>query len=155
MSQDATAAQPRELTEEELSELLGGQRFGALATNSGSGHPRLSTVIYTWDPRQRVVRISTVADRPTVRLLHKDPRCALYVAGENFWSYAVAEGEAELSPVSDRPGDEVGMELLAMQPFIGGAGGEQAFLHRAAADRRLVVRIRVRRLYGSVLPTPA
>ncbi|MFI9589827.1 pyridoxamine 5'-phosphate oxidase family protein [Nonomuraea sp. NPDC052265] len=148
-------AQPLELPEEALSALLAGQRFGALATNGAGGRPQLSTVIYTWDPRRRVVRISTVADRLTVRRLHKDARCALYVVGDDFGSYAVAEGEAELSPVSDRPGDEVGLELLAMQPAFGDAGGELAFLHRMVADRRLVVRIRVRQLSGTLLPTPS
>ncbi|MFI7111833.1 pyridoxamine 5'-phosphate oxidase family protein [Nonomuraea sp. NPDC050227] len=160
MSQEAMGAmgsmgaQPLELPEEDLSALLAGQRFGALATNGGGGRPQLSTVVYTWDPPRRVVRISTVADRLTVRRLHQDPRCALYVASDDFGSYAVAEGEAELSPVSDRPGDEVGLELLAMQPSFGDAAGELAFLHRMVADRRLVVRIQARRLYGALLPTP-
>ncbi|MFF0860245.1 pyridoxamine 5'-phosphate oxidase family protein [Nonomuraea sp. NPDC003560] len=160
MSQEAmgamgsTGAQPLELPEEDLSALLAGQRFGALATNGGGGRPLLSTVVYTWDPPRRVVRISTVADRLTVRRLHQDPRCALYVTSDDFGSYAVAEGEAELSPVSDRPGDEVGLELLAMQPSFGDAAGELAFLHRMVADRRLVVRIQARRLYGALLPTP-
>ncbi|MGW4404222.1 pyridoxamine 5'-phosphate oxidase family protein [Nonomuraea sp. NPDC004702] len=160
MSQEAMGAmgsmgaQPLELPEEDLSALLAGQRFGALATNGGGGRPQLSTVVYTWDPPRRVVRISTVADRLTVRRLHQDPRCALYVTSDDFGSYAVAEGEAELSPVSDRPGDEVGLELLAMQPSFGDAAGELAFLHRMVADRRLVVRIQARRLYGALLPTP-
>ncbi|NUR87307.1 MAG: TIGR03618 family F420-dependent PPOX class oxidoreductase [Nonomuraea sp.] len=146
---------PRSLGEEELSALLSSQRFGALATNKSSGHPHLSTVVYTWDPRQRVVRVSTVADRLKVRQLHKDPRAALYAASDDFWSYAVAEGEAELSPVSDRPGDEVGRELLAMQPPFGHPADEEAFLRRVVADRRLVIRLRARRLYGTSLPAPS
>ncbi|MFI7422833.1 TIGR03618 family F420-dependent PPOX class oxidoreductase [Nonomuraea sp. NPDC049684] len=154
-SMGAMGAQPLELPEEDLSALLAGQRFGALATNGGGGRPQLSTVVYTWDPPRRVVRISTVADRLTARRLHQDPRCALYVTSDDFGSYAVAEGEAELSPVSDRPGDEVGLELLAMQPSFGDAAGELAFLHRMVADRRLVVRIRARRLYGALLPAPS
>lgn len=148
-------AQPLELPEEDLSALLAAQRFGALATNGGGGRPQLSTVVYTWDPPRRVVRISTVADRLTVRRLHRDPRCALYVTSDDFGSYAVAEGEAELSPVTDRPGDEVGLELLAMQPSFGDAAGELAFLHRMVADRRLVVRIQAKRLYGALLPAPS
>ncbi|MET9248363.1 PPOX class F420-dependent oxidoreductase [Nonomuraea sp. NPDC003709] len=140
---------PQSLGDEELSRLLAGQRFGALATNKSSGHPHLSTVLYTWDPDQRVVRISTIADRLKVRQLHKDPRCALYVASDDFWSYAVAEGQAELSPVSAEPGDEVGMELLAMQQHM---DDPYAFLRQMVEDRRLVIRIRVSRLYGTALP---
>ncbi|MDX3109446.1 PPOX class F420-dependent oxidoreductase [Nonomuraea angiospora] len=140
---------PQSLGDEELSRLLAGQRFGALATNKSSGHPHLSTVLYTWEPDQRVVRISTIDDRLKVRQLHKDPRCALYVASDDFWSYAVAEGQAELSPVSTEPGDEVGMELLAMQQNM---DDPYAFLRQMVEDRRLVIRIRVSRLYGTALP---
>ncbi|MGW0194876.1 PPOX class F420-dependent oxidoreductase [Nonomuraea sp. NPDC003201] len=142
---------PQSLGDEELSQLLAGQRFGSLATNKSSGHPHLSTVLYTWDPDQLVVRISTIADRLKVRQLHKDPRCALYVASDDFWSYAVAEGQAELSPVSAEPGDEVGMELLAMQQRM---DDPYAFLRQMVEDRRLVIRIRVSRLYGTALPVP-
>lgn len=144
---------PRPLSDDELSALLSSQHFGALATNKSNGHPHLSTVVYTWDPRRRVVRVSTVADRLKVRHLHKDPRAALYAASDDFWSYAVAEGEAELSPVSDQPGDEVGRELLAMQPPFGHPSDEEAFLRQMVADRRLVIRIRATRLYGTSLPT--
>ncbi|MEV0619179.1 TIGR03618 family F420-dependent PPOX class oxidoreductase [Nonomuraea sp. NPDC050404] len=148
---------PESLGEEELSNLLAAQRFGALATLKGNGHPHLSTVLYSWDPEQRVVRISTVADRLKVRQLQKDPRSSLYVASDDFWSFAVAEGQAELSPVSAEPGDEVGKELLAMQrpaadlpedPFA----DDQAFLRQMVTDRRLVIRLRVSRLYGTALP---
>ncbi|MEO3873037.1 PPOX class F420-dependent oxidoreductase [Nonomuraea sp. B12E4] len=130
----------RPLTDEELSLLLGEQRFGALATGAG-----LSTVVYTWDPEQRVVRIPTVADRLKLR---QDPRCTLYVAGGDFQSYAVAEGMAEMSPVSGEPGDEVGRELLAMQPAV---ADEAAFLRRMVTGRRVVIRLRIARLYGTAL----
>ncbi|MEU0564981.1 TIGR03618 family F420-dependent PPOX class oxidoreductase [Nonomuraea sp. NPDC005983] len=144
---------PRALTGEQATHLLGAQRFGALATNKTSGHPHLSTVVYTWDADQQVIRVSTVADRLKVRHLHKDPRAALYVASDDFWSYAVAEGEAELSPVSSVPGDEVGRELLAMQPGFE-PRDQDAFLRRVVADRRLVIRLRVSRLYGTALDVP-
>ncbi|TDD13288.1 TIGR03618 family F420-dependent PPOX class oxidoreductase [Nonomuraea diastatica] len=143
---------PRSLSDDELSQLLSGQRFGALATNKSSGHPHMSTVQYTWDPRQRVVRISTMAERLKVRQLHKDPRGALYVASDDFASYAVAEGEAELSPVTTDPGDEVGLELLAMQQHV---DDPTTFLRQMADDRRLVIRLRVSQLYGTALSKPA
>ncbi|MEV0596220.1 pyridoxamine 5'-phosphate oxidase family protein [Nonomuraea cavernae] len=142
---------PGFLSDAQVSHLLGEQRFGALATVTSSGHPQMSTVRYTWDPEQRVVRISTIADRPKVRQLHKDPRSALYVAGEGFRSYGVAEGEAELSPVTVEPGDEVGRELLAMRPGFAAPGDEAAFLRRMVDDRRMVIRLSVSRLHGMSL----
>ncbi|MFC4112087.1 TIGR03618 family F420-dependent PPOX class oxidoreductase [Nonomuraea zeae] len=149
-----TGSEPRSLTDEQLSLLLAAQQFGSLATNKGGGRPHMSTVRYDWDPEQRVVRISTVADRLKVRQLHEDPRCALYAASDDFSSYAVAEGRAELSPVTTDPGDEVGRELLAMHPGFTDPADAQAFLARLVADRRLVIRLRVSRLYGTELTVP-
>ncbi|MEU6720110.1 TIGR03618 family F420-dependent PPOX class oxidoreductase [Nonomuraea sp. NPDC046802] len=146
---------PQSLADDDLSRLLSAQQFGALATNKSSGLPHLSTVLYSWDPDQRVARISTMADRLKVRQLHKDPRCALYVASDDFWTYAVAEGEAELSPVTREPGDEVGLELLGMRPPFAEPTDTEAFLRQMVADRRLVIRIRAARLYGTALPMPS
>ncbi|MDR8411531.1 PPOX class F420-dependent oxidoreductase [Nonomuraea sp. 3-1Str] len=143
---------PVSLPEEELSNLIAGQRFGALATTRSSGVPHLSTVVYSWDAEQRVARISTIADRLKVRQLQRDPRGSLYVTSDDFWSFAVAEGKAELSPVSAEPGDEVGRELLAMAGGLADPAREEAFLRQMAADRRMVIRLRVSRLYGTTLP---
>ncbi|MCO5993761.1 TIGR03618 family F420-dependent PPOX class oxidoreductase [Actinoallomurus rhizosphaericola] len=142
---------PVGLSDEALVRFLADHRFGALATNKSSGHPHLSTVLYAWDERERVARISTTADRLKVRHLRKDPRSALYVASEDHWSFAVAEGTAELSPVTTTPGDPAGLELLAMVPPFENAGERAAFLEQMVADRRLVIRLRVDRLYGTAL----
>ncbi|MEV1244121.1 pyridoxamine 5'-phosphate oxidase family protein [Nonomuraea sp. NPDC050022] len=160
MAEDQAAYEPgpSSLPDEDLSHLLSQQRFGALATLDANGRPHLSTVVYDWDSDQRVVRVATVDGRLKVRQLHKDPRAALYVASDDFWSYAVAEGLAELSPVSVEPGDEVGRELLAMRSGrpagLEDPVGAAAFLGQAVADRRLVIRLRVSRLYGTSLPAP-
>lgn len=145
---------PQVLSDEALSRLLSGQRFGALATNKRNGHPHVSTVLYGWNPAERVVRISTTADRAKVRQLQRDSRSALYVTSDDFWSFAVAEGEVELSPVSSTPGDETGQELLAMQPPFENAEDKAAFLRQMVADQRLVIRLRVARLYGTALDVP-
>ena len=149
-----TGPPPRPLPDEELSDLLGRQRFGALATQKNDGHPHLSTVSYTWDAARRVVKISTMAGRAKVRQLHKNPLCALYVASDDFGSFAVAEGEAELSPVTTEPGDEVGLELLAMRDLADPVD-PAAFLQQMVTDQRLAIRLRVLRLYGTALETPA
>ncbi|EWS95163.1 hypothetical protein SSIG_05866 [Streptomyces filamentosus NRRL 11379] len=44
---------PRAPSDEALSDLLGRQRFGTLATNRRSGHPHLTTMVYSWDPGGR------------------------------------------------------------------------------------------------------
>ncbi|MFI7440427.1 pyridoxamine 5'-phosphate oxidase family protein [Nonomuraea indica] len=152
MPDESHGLEPASLGAAQLSDLLSSQRFGALATGSGAGRPHVSTVRYAWDPAQRVVRISTTADRLKVNRLHDDPRGALYVASDDFAAFAVAEGLAELSPVSAEPGDEVGRELLLLRPEPRDTAEETAYLRRMVADRRMVIRLRVTRLYGTRVP---
>ena len=115
---------PRVLTDGELVELLGAQQFGVLATVKRSGHPHLSTVLYQWDPVERIVSISTTEDRLKVRQIRNNPRVALHVTGPDIWSFAVAEGDAQLSEVTTQAG---------------------------TGERRLLINIPVSHLYGTAL----
>ncbi|HET6860252.1 MAG TPA: TIGR03618 family F420-dependent PPOX class oxidoreductase [Streptomyces sp.] len=142
---------PRSLSGDALSELLSTQQFGTLATNKSSGHPHLTTMLYRWDEEARLVRFSTTADRIKVRQLKRDPRAALHVPGSDIWSFAVAEGEAEVSEITTRPGDAIGRELLAMVPEAAKPEDEHAFLEQLVAERRVVIRLKVSRLYGTAL----
>ncbi|MFA1537647.1 PPOX class F420-dependent oxidoreductase [Actinomadura monticuli] len=142
---------PKPVSEDDLVRLLGEGQFAVLATNKENGHPHVSTVVYAWDPDERVVRISTTAGRAKVKQLRRDPRAALHASSADHLSFAVAEGTAELSDVTEEPGDATGRELLAMTPGFAGRADEQAFLEQMVKDRRLVIRLRVTRLYGTVL----
>ncbi|MFI6909489.1 pyridoxamine 5'-phosphate oxidase family protein [Nonomuraea sp. NPDC050394] len=136
---------PRGLTTRELEQLLLEQRFGVLATVRRNGHPAMSTVSYRWSAAERVIRISTTADRLKARQVRNDPRVALHVRGDDVWSFAVAEGEAR---VSDQP-----EELLA---FAGQVDDVPAFLEQQAREQRVVITLSVSRLYGTALDvTPA
>ncbi|HUR02045.1 MAG TPA: TIGR03618 family F420-dependent PPOX class oxidoreductase [Nonomuraea sp.] len=151
MTKPGAGPGPRALSDAELSQLLADQQFGVLAAVRSTGHPHLSTVLYGWDPHERIIRISTTADRLKVRQLRNDPHTALHVTGPDQWSFAVAEGMAELSAVTEVPGDETGRELLAMMPCFDDPAAEKAFLEQIVDDHRLVIRIRVSRLYGTAL----
>lgn len=142
---------PRSLSDAALSELLSTQQFGTLATNKASGHPHLTTMLYSWDAEARIVRFSTTADRIKVKQLRRDPRAAVHVPGGDVWSFAVAEGEAYVSEVTTTPGDAVGRELLAMVPGAAKPQDEAAFLAQLVAERRVVIRLNVSRLYGTTL----
>jgi PPOX class probable F420-dependent enzyme len=142
---------PRPLSDEALSDLLGKQQFGTLATVKRSGHPHLTTMLYSWDPEARIVRFSTTAERVKVAHLRRDTRAALHVQGGDVWSFAVAEGEAEVSDVTTSPGDAVGRELLAMVPEAAKPEDEAAFLEQLVGERRVVLRLTVDRLYGTAL----
>lgn len=140
---------PRRLSEDELSRLLERRLFGTLATVRRSGHPHLTTMLYDWDPRARVVRFTTRADRAKVAHLRRDPRAALHVPGDDVWSFAVAEGEAEVSEPTTVPGDAVGRELLGIITRLEPPEDEAEFLAEQVAERRVVIRLRVDRLYGT------
>jgi hypothetical protein len=108
-------------------------------------------MLYSWDAESRTVRFSTTADRVKVKHLRREPRAALHVQGADVWSFAVAEGEAEISEVTAVPGDSVGRELLAMIPAGAEPEDEDAFLRQLVDERRVVIRLKVDRLYGTAL----
>ncbi|OEV29358.1 pyridoxamine 5'-phosphate oxidase [Streptomyces nanshensis] len=142
---------PRVLSEEALSELLGARHFSVLATGRRSGHPHLTTMVHSWDPEARIVRFFTTADRVKVRHLRRDPRAAVHVQGGDVWTFAVAEGEAEVSEITTVPGDAIGLEVLAMLPESMRPADERAFLEQLVDERRVVIRLRVDRMYGTAL----
>jgi PPOX class probable F420-dependent enzyme len=144
---------PRALTEEEATRILGGQQFGVLATLKRSGQPHLASMVFTWDPEERIIRIPSVVGRIKVRHLLKDPRATFQVQGETVLSYAVAEGEAEVSEVTAEPGDAIGRELLPLFGITDPAD-ETEFFERMVRDQRLVIRLRVSHLYGTALDGP-
>lgn len=146
-----TGPAPRALTHDELSGLLADRQFGTLATVRSTGHPHLSTVLYNWSPHERTIRVSTTASRAKTRQIRRNPHVALHVQGPDPWSFAVAEGQAEASEVTAVPGDDVGRELLALTPGFEDPEHEAAFLVQLVAERRVVIRIRVDRLYGTAL----
>jgi PPOX class probable F420-dependent enzyme len=140
--------------EQQLLELIASNNQGVLAAVTRAGYPHLTNVLYVWDGQERTARVSTTADRVKGRILQRDPRAALHVSGPHFWSYAVAECDAETSEVARTPGDEACSELLDVHSAFYADQDEEAVFRRLIDERRLVVRLRVRRLYGVVLANP-
>jgi PPOX class probable F420-dependent enzyme len=141
--------------EQQLLNLIADNNQGILAAVTRAGYPHLTNVLYVWDPEQRMARVSTTADRVKGRILRRDPRCALHVPGSHFWSYAVAEGDADVSDVATSPGDETCRELLEVHSaFYGEMADEVSFFEQMVEARRLVVRLQVKRLYGVLLDKP-
>lgn len=140
--------------EQKLLELIGGRREGILAAVSRTGYPHLTNVLYAWDSEQATARVSTTADRVKGRILRHDPHAALHVPGDHFWAYAVAECDAELSEVATTPGDDACRELLTVHSTFYGELDRDAFFAQLITARRLVVRLRVKRLYGVLHDTP-
>lgn len=133
--------------------LAADHHLGGLAALKRDGRPQLSMVNYTFDPAADggpVVRVSVVDGRAKVANLRRDPRASLLVTSGDGWSYAVLEGDAELSPVALREDDATVDELVELFRTIRGEDHPDWDEYRAAmvADGRLILRIRVTHVYG-------
>src|ERR1700737_47986 len=79
------------------------------------------------------------------------PRASLYVVGDDFWSYVVLDGTAELTPVAADPVDETVDELVALYRAVADEHPNGAEFRRdMVADGRLVVRLHFDHAYGMV-----
>ncbi|MEV6767957.1 PPOX class F420-dependent oxidoreductase [Nocardia sp. NPDC051030] len=119
-----------------------------LTTLRKDGLPQLSNVTH-WVGEDGIIRISITADRAKYFNLRREPWAALHVSSEDFWSYVVLEGKAEVSPVAADPGDATVQELVAYYRAVSGEHPDWDDYRRAmVADRRAVVRITPTRAYG-------
>ncbi|HEX7131293.1 MAG TPA: PPOX class F420-dependent oxidoreductase [Iamia sp.] len=121
---------------------------GVLATLKGDGRPQLSNINFAVGD-DGVVRISITADRAKYANLVRDPRASLHVTADDFWSYAVLEGEADLTPVAAAPDDATVEELVDLYRSVQGEHPDWDD-YRAAmiSDQRVVLRLRPTRAYG-------
>ncbi|EME23905.1 PPOX class F420-dependent oxidoreductase [Rhodococcus triatomae] len=145
-------------TDSRLLDVVAAHTRGVLTTIKRDGRPQLSNVVYTWDPGTGVARVSVTADRAKTRNAARDPRVSLHVSADDFWSYAVVEGDAELSSVATDPHDAAVDELVEV--FRAASGTEhpdwEEFRRAMVAERRVVLRIRATHVYGMAeLPRPS
>lgn len=131
--------------ERELAFLEGLHR-GVLATLMQDGRPQLSNVAYACG--DGLVRISTRDGLAKVANVRRDPRVSLHVTTPDFRPYVVAEGVARVGPPASGPDDDTVEELVAVYRHIAGEHPDWTEFRRAmVADRRLVLRFRIDRVY--------
>ena len=119
-----------------------------LTTLKSDGKPQLSNVLHAVDD-EGVIRVSTTADRAKYANLRRTPWAALHVLGKDFWSYAVLEGEVELSEVVADPHDAAADELVAVYRALSGEHDDwDAYRAAMVRDRRVVARLRPTHAYG-------
>jgi PPOX class probable F420-dependent enzyme len=140
-------------TDGRLIELIAGGHGGVLCTLKADGRPQLSNINYHYYPRQDdrfgVIKVSITADRAKYRNLLRDHRASLHVSTPDFWAYAVAEADAELSAVAADPQDDTVRELIELFRDVQGEHPDWDDYRRAmVADRRVVLRLPVNRVYG-------
>jgi PPOX class probable F420-dependent enzyme len=132
-------------------EFLAAHTKGVLVTLKRDGRPQLSNIVYSFDADSGRVRISLTDDRAKTRNAERDPRVSLHVTSSDFWSYAVAEGDAQLTAVAADPGDDTIAELIDLYRAIGGEHPDWDD-YRAAMirERRRVLSFAVTHAYGQV-----
>ena len=139
----------RHVLDDKLLAVISGNSLGVLATIKRDGRPQLSNVQYHFDPRALAVRVSVTEPRAKTRNLRRDPRASLLVSSDDGWSYAVAEGDAQLTPPAAAPGDATVEALIALYRDIAGEHPDWDEYRQAMVDdRRVLLTLPVTHLYG-------
>ena len=128
-------------------------RQGVLTTIRQDGRPQLSNIAYGITD-DGTIEISITAGRAKYHNLVRNPRASVHVTRDDFYAYAVLEGEAEVLPVAAEPNDAT-VEALVCQ-YRGVAGEHPDWDDYRAAmvrDRRTLVRLRPMYAYGMLPPT--
>jgi PPOX class probable F420-dependent enzyme len=137
------------MTDDALHALLADRPHGVLVTLKRDGRPQLSNVSHLYDPAARLLRVSITADRAKTKNMIRDPRASYHVTTDDFWHYAVADGQAELTPVAQDPHDATVEELIEVYRAIGGEHPDWDDYRTAMVrDQRLVLRLHVTHIYG-------
>jgi PPOX class probable F420-dependent enzyme len=139
------------MIEDRFADLLGKRQQGVLVTSRADGWPQLSNVNYAWYPKEQVIRISATDDRAKTRNLRRSRRASFHVTSDDFWSYVVVDGHAELSEVAADPHDAAVEELIDLYRKVQGEHPDWDDYRAAMVrDRRLVIRVPAERAYGMV-----
>jgi PPOX class probable F420-dependent enzyme len=139
----------RQVFDDKLLAVISGNSLGVLATIKRDGRPQLSNVSYHFDTRNVVIQVSITEPRAKTRNLRRDPRASILVSSDDGWSYAVAEGDAVLTPPAADPNDETVEALIALYRNIAGEHPDwDEYREAMVTDRRVVLTLPITHLYG-------
>ena len=139
----------RHVFDDKLLAVISGNSLGVLATIKQNGRPQLSNVSYHFDPRNLVIQVSITEPRAKTRNLRRDPRASIHVTADDGWSYAVAEGDAILTPPASSPHDDTVEGLIALYRNIAGEHPDWDDYRRAMVDdRRVLLTLPITHVYG-------
>lgn len=139
----------RDVFDDKLLALIAGNSLGVLATLKRDGRPQLSNVSYHFDARALTISVSITEPRAKTRNLRRDPRAAIHVSSDDGWAYAVAEGDAVLTPPAAAPDDDTVEALVALYRSLAGEHPDWADYRRAMVDdRRVLMTLPISHVYG-------
>jgi uncharacterized protein len=139
----------RDVFDDKLLAVINGNSLGVLATIKRDGRPQLSNVSYYFDPRSVAIQVSITEPRAKTRNLRRDPRASILVASDDGWSYAVAEGDAVLTPPAGRPDDDTVEALVRLYRNIAGEHPDwDEYREAMVTDRRVALTLPISHVYG-------
>ena len=139
----------RRVFDDKLLAVIAGNSLGILATIKRDGRPQLSNVTYHFDPRTLMIEVSVREPLAKTRNLRRDARASMLVSSDDGWSYAVAEGDAMLSPPAAALDDDTVESLIVLYRNVAGEHPDWDDYRRAmVADRRVLLRLPIHHLYG-------
>ncbi len=139
----------RDVLDDKLLALIAGNSLGVLATLKRDGRPQLSNVAYHFDARALTISVSITEPRAKTRNLRRDPRAAIHVSSDDGWAYAVAEGDAVLTPPAADPTDDTVDGLVELYRNISGEHPDWDDYRRAMVDdRRVLMTLPISHVYG-------
>jgi PPOX class probable F420-dependent enzyme len=119
-----------------------------LTTIRADGRPQLSNVLHVVGD-DGVIRVSITTARAKYANLRRTPWAALHVTSDDFWAYAVLEGDVTLSDVATSPDDPAVEELVAhYRAGVGEHPDWDEFRAAMVRDGRVLVRLHPTRAYG-------
>jgi len=139
----------RQVFDDKLLAVIADNSLGVLATVKRDGRPQLSNVSYYFDARKVAVQVSVTEPRAKTRNLRRDPRASLLVSSDDGWSYAVAEGDAELTPPAVATDDDTVEALITLYRNIAGEHPDWDDYRQAmVTDRRVLLTMPIAHVYG-------
>jgi hypothetical protein len=139
----------RQVFDDKLLAVIADNSLGVLATVKRDGRPQLSNVSYYFDARSAAVQVSVTEPRAKTRNLRRDPRASLLVSSDDGWSYAVAEGDAELTPPALAVDDDTVEALITLYRNIAGEHPDWDDYRQAmVTDRRVLLTMPIAHVYG-------
>jgi PPOX class probable F420-dependent enzyme len=125
-------------------------RQSVLVTLKRDGKPQLSNVLHQVTD-DGVIRVSITADRAKYKNLLREPWGALHVTREDFFAYAVLEGDVTLSPVATSPDDPAVDDLVDLyRSLVGEHPSWDEYRASMVTDKRSIVRLTPTHAYGMV-----
>jgi len=87
-----------------------GRRNALLTTLRADGRPQQSVIFFEADGDR--FTISLTDTRAKTKNLRRDPRAALYIPGDDVFTWVGLDGQVQLSPVARTPDDAVVDQLV-------------------------------------------